>query len=49
VKWYLNTYSHAYAEQSLKLCREIWVTRPVVAENNDDKLMVAEYDGRLKA
>ncbi len=43
-----NAYSHAYAEQSMKLCREIYL-----GENsgqtaaNDDKLMVASLMGGL--
>jgi len=43
-----NAYSHAYAEQSLKLCRDIFLGKgsgqtPV----NDDKLMVASLMGGL--
>lgn len=43
-----NAYSHAYAEQSLKLCREIYLGENAgrTAEN-DDKLMVASMMGGL--
>jgi 3-deoxy-alpha-D-manno-octulosonate 8-oxidase len=43
-----NTYSHAYAEQALKLCKEVFVNEgsgqnPV----NDEKLMIASLMGGL--
>ncbi len=43
-----NAFSHAYAEQSLKLCREIYLGNDAgqTAENND-KLMVASLMGGL--
>jgi 3-deoxy-alpha-D-manno-octulosonate 8-oxidase len=43
-----NAFSHAYAEQSLKLCREIYSgkTSGQIPEN-DDKLMVASLMGGL--
>lgn len=43
-----NAYSHAYAEQALKLCREIYLG-PNAGQNpeNDDKLMVASMMGGL--
>lgn len=43
-----NAYSHAYAEQSLKLCREIYLGENAgqTSENND-KLMVASMMGGL--
>src|SRR5688572_7658830 len=43
-----NAYSHAYAEQSLKLCREVYLgdTSGQTPEN-DDKLMVASLMGGL--
>jgi 3-deoxy-alpha-D-manno-octulosonate 8-oxidase len=43
-----NAFSHAYAEQSLKLCREVFLgdTSGQTAEN-DDKLMVASLMGGL--
>lgn len=43
-----NAYSHAYAEQSLKLCRDIYLgdNAGQTAENND-KLMVASLMGGL--
>ena len=43
-----NAYSLAYAEQSLKLCRDIYLS-PEAGQNaaNDDKLMVASMMGGL--
>lgn len=43
-----NAFSHAYAEQSLKLCREIYAG-DAAGQNagNDDKLMVASLMGGL--
>lgn len=43
-----NAYSHAFAEQSLKLCRDIFLGESSGrSENNDDKLMVASMMGGL--
>lgn len=43
-----NAYSHAYAEQSLKLCREIFLgENSGQTPENDDKLMVASLMGGL--
>lgn len=43
-----NAYSHAYAEQSLKLCREIYLgDNAGQTPENDDKLMVASMMGGL--
>jgi len=43
-----NAYSHAYAEQSLKLCREIFLgDNAGQSAENDDKLMVASMMGGL--
>jgi 3-deoxy-alpha-D-manno-octulosonate 8-oxidase len=43
-----NAYSHAYAEQSLKLCREIFIQEGAGKNAiNDDKLMVASLMGGL--
>jgi 3-deoxy-alpha-D-manno-octulosonate 8-oxidase len=43
-----NAYSHAYAEQSLKLCREIYLGNNAgQTAENDDKLMVASMMGGL--
>jgi len=43
-----NAYSHAYAEQSLKLCREIYLGENAgQTPENDDKLMVASLMGGL--
>jgi 3-deoxy-alpha-D-manno-octulosonate 8-oxidase len=43
-----NAYSHAYAEQSLKLCREIYLGPDAgQTPENDDKLMVASMMGGL--
>jgi 3-deoxy-alpha-D-manno-octulosonate 8-oxidase len=43
-----NAYSHAYAEQSLKLCREIFLgDKSGQTPENDDKLMVASMMGGL--
>lgn len=43
-----NAYSHAYAEQSLKLCREIYLGEKAgQTPDNDDKLMVASMMGGL--
>ena len=43
-----NAYSHAYAEQSLKLCREIYLgDNAGQTPDNDDKLMVASMMGGL--
>jgi len=45
---YNNAYSHAYAEQSLKLCREIYSgENSGQTPENDDKLMVASLMGGL--
>jgi 3-deoxy-alpha-D-manno-octulosonate 8-oxidase len=43
-----NAYSHAYAEQSLKLCKEIFRgEKSGQTSENDDKLMVASLMGGL--
>jgi 3-deoxy-alpha-D-manno-octulosonate 8-oxidase len=43
-----NAYSHSYAEQSLKLCREIYLgDKSGQTPENDDKLMVASLMGGL--
>jgi len=43
-----NAYSHAYAEQALKLCREIYLGENSGQKaENDDKLMVASLMGGL--
>jgi len=43
-----NAYSHAYAEQSLKLCRDIFLGDAAgQTPENDDKLMVASMMGGL--
>jgi 3-deoxy-alpha-D-manno-octulosonate 8-oxidase len=43
-----NAFSHAYAEQSLKLCREIYIgENSGHTPENDDKLMVASLMGGL--
>jgi 3-deoxy-alpha-D-manno-octulosonate 8-oxidase len=43
-----NAYSHAYAEQALKLCREIYLGADAgQTPDNDDKLMVASMMGGL--
>ena len=43
-----NAYSHAYAEQSLKLCREVYLgDKAGQTPENDDKLMVASMMGGL--
>lgn len=43
-----NAYSHAYAEQSMKLCREIYLgDKSGQNAENDDKLMVASLMGGL--
>jgi 3-deoxy-alpha-D-manno-octulosonate 8-oxidase len=43
-----NAFSHAYAEQSLKLCREIYLGEHAgKTPENDDKLMVASLMGGL--
>jgi 3-deoxy-alpha-D-manno-octulosonate 8-oxidase len=43
-----NAYSHAFAEQSLKLCREIFLGKNSgQTPENDDKLMVASMMGGL--
>jgi 3-deoxy-alpha-D-manno-octulosonate 8-oxidase len=43
-----NAYSHAYAEQSLKLCKEIFTgENSGQTTENDDKLMVASLMGGL--
>ena len=41
-----NAFSHAYAEQALKLCREIYLGHGQTPEN-DDKLMIASMMGGL--
>ena len=41
-----NAFSHAYAEQALKLCRDIYL-RDGQTKENDDKLMVASMMGGL--
>ncbi len=41
-----NAFSHAYAEQSLKLCRDIYLGDGQTPEN-DDKLMIASMMGGL--
>lgn len=43
-----NAFSHAYAEQSLKLCRDIYLCdKSGQTPENDDKLMVASLMGGL--
>lgn len=43
-----NAFSHAYAEQSLKLCREVYTGKNAgQTPENDDKLMVASLMGGL--
>ncbi|MBX7125136.1 MAG: iron-containing alcohol dehydrogenase [Cyclobacteriaceae bacterium] len=43
-----NAYSHAYAEQALKLCRDIYINEGSGQTSvNDDKLMVASLMGGL--
>ena len=43
-----NAFSHAYAEQSLKLCRDIFLGEEAgQTADNDDKLMVASLMGGL--
>jgi 3-deoxy-alpha-D-manno-octulosonate 8-oxidase len=43
-----NAYSHSYAEQALKLCREIYLgDKSGQTAENDDKLMVASLMGGL--
>ncbi len=43
-----NAYSHAYAEQALKLCREIYLDdKSGQTPENDEKLMVASMMGGL--
>lgn len=43
-----NAYSHAFAEQSLKLCREVFLgEKSGQTRENDDKLMVASMMGGL--
>jgi 3-deoxy-alpha-D-manno-octulosonate 8-oxidase len=43
-----NAYSHAYAEQALRLCREIYLGENAgQTPDNDDKLMVASMMGGL--
>ncbi|MBS1553442.1 MAG: iron-containing alcohol dehydrogenase [Bacteroidetes bacterium] len=43
-----NAYSHAFAEQALKLCREIYIGKDSgQTAANDDKLMVASLMGGL--
>lgn len=43
-----NAFSHAYAEQSLKLCREVYLGENAGQHpENDDKLMVASLMGGL--
>ncbi len=43
-----NAYSHSYAEQALKLCREIYLgEKSGQTAENDDKLMVASLMGGL--
>ena len=43
-----NAFSHAYAEQSLKLCREVYLgAQAGQSPENDDKLMVASLMGGL--
>ena len=43
-----NAYSHSYAEQALKLCREIYLSdKSGQTKENDDKLMVASLMGGL--
>ena len=43
-----NAYSHAFADQSLKLCREIYLgDKAGQTPENDDKLMVASMMGGL--
>lgn len=43
-----NAYSHAYAEQALKLCRDVYLgAHAGQTPDNDDKLMVASLMGGL--
>lgn len=43
-----NAFSHAYAEESLKLCREVFVGKNAGQNpDNDDKLMIASLFGGL--
>lgn len=43
-----NAFSHAYAEQALKLCRDVYVNeKSGRSAENDDKLMVASLMGGL--
>ncbi len=43
-----NTYSHAYAEETLKLCREVFLTEGCGQNKvNDEKLMLASLMGGL--
>jgi 3-deoxy-alpha-D-manno-octulosonate 8-oxidase len=43
-----NAYSHAFAEQAMKLCREVYLgERAGQTPENDDKLMVASLMGGL--
>jgi 3-deoxy-alpha-D-manno-octulosonate 8-oxidase len=43
-----NAFSHAYAEQALKLCRDVYVNeKSGRSSENDDKLMVASLMGGL--
>ena len=45
-----NAFSHAYAEQALKLCRDIYLGEDAGQKPaNDDKLMVASMMGGLKS
>jgi len=41
---YLNSFSHAYGEKSMELCREVFLTDTPDA---DDKLMMASYCGGM--
>ena len=41
---YLNTFSQAYGEKAMDLCREVFLDDP---EDADDKLMMASYCGGM--
>ena len=44
---YINTFSQAFAEKSLDLCREVYLDPNIDREEADEKLMVASYMGGL--
>ncbi len=41
---YLNTFSQAYGEKAIELCRDVFLNKP---EDADDKLMMASYCGGM--